>query len=715
MSLLQVDSGTEHLIPYAKKKIRELHDYMTMSGVASFAKRIDVSDGTAIYLNSLKVRDDLFVDKVRIVGGQQSYWVEQYPEQDLWSVASAVLPSIPAVPPSTTALLPWTGAIQHITYPYLTSDPRVYETKHQLVTCRYCKRVAEYTWLETAAYGTNLELGSAAVKVSSTDHSVTVHYGNPALTFTLIGELVPGSGAVDPSVPGRQIPVMIKRTDTVYTISTAEYDGIPDGDGGFFGGANYGRLVLRNDATGIVEIKPLQEGSQYAPVVLRRNVITTGEYHAHTITTVDLYDYLDNGRRTTRMFTHGVTVAATANPWGVLTDDIGPRPVYSAAVTGHNQATSVAVTYSGEFRFTTQIFENVFSLSLNGVVQSSSTEYVTVIGRELIVGGGDTQATISGGYWFGGQSWIAPGVYETSAALTAAGVASPPTIVALTASAAAKNAAEQPPWDRANIARARAIWEFVASEMDRKRFGAEIDLAELRPHSTYRANKIEVFPVRSKARFTWLFNPNGGIPTAETYGFYDWETSYRYPEFLNGLFNVSFLPPTEIAPTPAWSYTMEPPYVFAWVPTSIGPVPVMATTTPVLTAGYPDLAPMGSKVFTPLAERPAFGSVYFSLGTEGSNITGKNARAYFGLYFALGSAAKAASDAAFGVYTQAINNAQMKNVCIGTASLSYAAYSALYASTRGALYRRAPHTHVSEAFSVFQPQIDNTNIDPLSL
>ena len=70
--LLRADSGTEHFLPYAKKKVRELHDYMTRAGVGTFNKRIDVSDGTAIYINSLALQNGEFVDKVRITGG--GYW-----------------------------------------------------------------------------------------------------------------------------------------------------------------------------------------------------------------------------------------------------------------------------------------------------------------------------------------------------------------------------------------------------------------------------------------------------------------------------------------------------------------------------------------------------------------------------------------------------------------------------------------------------------------
>lgn len=70
MAVIQqyAESGTEHFLPYAKKKLVELHDYMARSGLGAFSKRIDVSDGSAIYLNSLALGDGRFTDKVRITG-----------------------------------------------------------------------------------------------------------------------------------------------------------------------------------------------------------------------------------------------------------------------------------------------------------------------------------------------------------------------------------------------------------------------------------------------------------------------------------------------------------------------------------------------------------------------------------------------------------------------------------------------------------------------
>ncbi|MCR4302148.1 MAG: hypothetical protein NUV51_11095 [Sulfuricaulis sp.] len=67
--VIQVEPGGEIYIPYAKKKLRELHEYMTRAGLGAFNKRIDVSDGSAIYLNSLALGNGQFTDKIRITSG----------------------------------------------------------------------------------------------------------------------------------------------------------------------------------------------------------------------------------------------------------------------------------------------------------------------------------------------------------------------------------------------------------------------------------------------------------------------------------------------------------------------------------------------------------------------------------------------------------------------------------------------------------------------
>ena len=69
------EDGTEHFLPYAAKKLRELHEYLTRSGIRAFNKRVDVDDGTVIYLSARMMGNGQFVDRVRITGGGHKYIV----------------------------------------------------------------------------------------------------------------------------------------------------------------------------------------------------------------------------------------------------------------------------------------------------------------------------------------------------------------------------------------------------------------------------------------------------------------------------------------------------------------------------------------------------------------------------------------------------------------------------------------------------------------
>ena len=147
------ESGVEYLIPYAKKKLLELHDYMAHSGVGAFNKRIDASDGSAIYLSS-RLLGGQFTDRIRIIGG--ATWACADPVQPLWGINSALLPSTHAT---------WAPTIQHIQDVYLERPRSLTSTdgtvvvidsekavKHTLVVCRYTRRVAEHSWDEVWSF-----------------------------------------------------------------------------------------------------------------------------------------------------------------------------------------------------------------------------------------------------------------------------------------------------------------------------------------------------------------------------------------------------------------------------------------------------------------------------------------------------------------------------------------------------------------------------------
>ncbi len=68
LHILQVDPGTEYLVPWARNKFTLWHQQMDYSGHASIFKTVQVSDGSTVYASSLRA-GDAFIDKLRITGG----------------------------------------------------------------------------------------------------------------------------------------------------------------------------------------------------------------------------------------------------------------------------------------------------------------------------------------------------------------------------------------------------------------------------------------------------------------------------------------------------------------------------------------------------------------------------------------------------------------------------------------------------------------------
>lgn len=64
------DPGTEIYIPFAKKKLAQWKAQYVSAGVASFHKRVDVSDGSVIYIDSTALGRGQYNDRIRITGGR---------------------------------------------------------------------------------------------------------------------------------------------------------------------------------------------------------------------------------------------------------------------------------------------------------------------------------------------------------------------------------------------------------------------------------------------------------------------------------------------------------------------------------------------------------------------------------------------------------------------------------------------------------------------
>ena len=137
------EPGGEYLLPWVRQKLRYWHDEMLRSGQHNVFKTVHVSDGAVIYASSLYLGHGVFQDRVRVTasGG----YVIGDPYQPLWNIESALMPGALA---GVVPALAWSPTVQHITSYFPNADGS-YLRRHWLVICRYCKRVAEYTWDET--------------------------------------------------------------------------------------------------------------------------------------------------------------------------------------------------------------------------------------------------------------------------------------------------------------------------------------------------------------------------------------------------------------------------------------------------------------------------------------------------------------------------------------------------------------------------------------
>lgn len=205
MALVQyAEPGGEYLLPWARQKLRYWHEEMLRSGQYNISKTVYVSDGAVIYASSLHLGHGVFQDRIRVTaaGG----YVIGDPYQPLWGIESALMPgTLPDVVPE----LAWSPTVQHITS-YFPSADGAYLRRHWLVICRYCKRVAEYTWDETKALATP----------SNTIVGAYVSHAADGSTVTVM----------DTDAEGLETQRVVTISPSLVTTSTADPWGWIDGD-----------------------------------------------------------------------------------------------------------------------------------------------------------------------------------------------------------------------------------------------------------------------------------------------------------------------------------------------------------------------------------------------------------------------------------------------------------------------------------------------------
>jgi len=673
-------------------------------------------------------RIDLRFDRggefIHISGGPTTpWWTEQYPEQDLWSIPSAVLPSMGSV-------IPWTPVIQHIEYKYPTANALVYTVKHQLVICRYCRRVAEYEWTETRTRettgGFELQGGTIDIVFNPVEISVPEAPGSPydgisedgALYYydgdvyteaEFLDEFGGGADSVT-FTPSEEFLFEADGTDWYAGTITIEYAPetrvVPEPgteDNPQEGFSLDGTLFYEFEDTTFTEAEFGVEndcvatfhpsGSTYTAFAEVTTTIT-GEYLSHDDTIVTTQDTDAEGATTETETPHGLIAISEANPWGYLTDDLGPRPTtYTVSIVfdvGGFDSTFAAdpgvrpVVVNQSYHFETA---NNIDSSSSGTASATKTtlDDPDAMAPAVVAISGNYMGNVAG---FGGVGYAPAGTYDPYGSPNPTPgytyiLGYPDPYAALVAAAASATTAVKAAWDTANFNRWKEIIDFITSEMDTKRFGTGMDVAELRPHLVNQFTDLLVFPVRSRAEFSW----------ADAYGHsgtYDYHTSYQEYSNLASLLGITLTAPTESTPTRSWTYAVQPPYKLVW--------------------------DVEAKEFTLRTARPQFKSAYFSLGVTTDELSGYRAHPYFGLYGLTDASAEADFLTELGAYTQEIIDAQMESLCLTAAisSLAYPAYSAVFKPKRGATHRLTEHVFTDAGYTATQPAIPNTDIDPLT-
>lgn len=186
---LYFDPGTEKWVAWARGKLAALSLLRKKIGVPALARAYEPEQGTLVRISSTP-----YAESIRITGG--TALVEYDPFHDLWSIHSAIMPwTRPGVDPA----LPYGPVIQHISSYYPNGD-RSYTRRHWLVICRYCERVAQYTWDETGVLVDNPAYDPALAESDSNRRQVLQVTG-AYVSHTSDGSAVTLADSLEPSAP----------------------------------------------------------------------------------------------------------------------------------------------------------------------------------------------------------------------------------------------------------------------------------------------------------------------------------------------------------------------------------------------------------------------------------------------------------------------------------------------------------------------------------
>lgn len=135
--------GSEKWEAEARRRVEELTRMRRALDLPALNRYWVPEEDVLVFLSSTKWAEGYYIS------GGRNYIVGD-PWHPLWEKKEALLP---ATRPDAAfePLLPFTMTIQHVSTLYLEASG-AYVRRHWLVICRFCKRVAEYTWDEVKTF-----------------------------------------------------------------------------------------------------------------------------------------------------------------------------------------------------------------------------------------------------------------------------------------------------------------------------------------------------------------------------------------------------------------------------------------------------------------------------------------------------------------------------------------------------------------------------------
>lgn len=635
---------------------------------------------------------------------------------------------MPGTAAGVSPSISWAKTIQHVSKYYPLSDG-TYTRTHYLVICRFCKRVAEYSWEETGyqvgSAGTEVIGGNITVNYVATEADIPTDPDTPTDGFTLDGtgfyfspdddpatevevgvifgataEFFPNGsnydiGGTAGTVQGGYI--LLTPTPTVITVpadSMSPTDGFAlDGSvwyqdpstplSAIAVGAIYGGTAVFNLA-----------GDHY---FIGSTLVTarTGGYSSVDTdgTKVTMVDTDEAGHDTVRDVTisPSLKTLSDANTWGYLTSGqagLHPGPALTVPNRGTRYLGHVATDMSsGGLPAFADVTRNTKPAQYAGLTYDPFTGYSYVdLGAQSYV------ITSEPSFPPFDAPWAQPAedayIFSIGHVSGASGPTSDPadpSYIDFLADTVAYNAAMLV-YRQRTVDCAIGIVDAASTMMYEKKFSA-LEPAELMPYEDATDHTLlmaaVVIPARSATQYTFDLAVSGMYPdVTETYAYDSLILPATLPASLYSVTLGASSPAVPAIPQPPWTVTFGNLVVSRYTP--------------------------ATKSFTASTTRPLT-RVDFSAGTTIPAVLSQtHALGYTGFYEQSGAVASAAQTTEFAALGSSALAALMEKLCVQQLTLTdlgYIAYYSVNKSGEAVAYRATAHVQTDGSYSVAQSAI----------